>query len=139
VEELLCKLLNVHNVSDVRQIEIHTAEPLIPGPSHLEVEISIAKPKKYKWEYNGMVHQLFKDFKKTYDSVRRELLYNILILSTNEISQVDQNFLNETYNKVHTGKHFSDSCPIKNYLRDVLSQLLYNSASEHGIRKVKGN
>jgi hypothetical protein len=40
--------LNVHNVSDVRQIEIHTAEPLVPGPSHLEVEIAIAKLKKYK-------------------------------------------------------------------------------------------
>jgi hypothetical protein len=33
------QLLNVHNVSDVRQIEIHTAEPLVPGFSHLEVEI----------------------------------------------------------------------------------------------------
>jgi hypothetical protein len=41
-------LLKVHNVSDVRQIEVHTAEPLVPGPSHLEVEIAIAKLKKYK-------------------------------------------------------------------------------------------
>jgi hypothetical protein len=40
--------LNVHNVSNVRQIEIHTAEPLVPGPSHLEVEISIVRLKKYK-------------------------------------------------------------------------------------------
>jgi hypothetical protein len=32
-----------------------------------------------KWEYNETVHQLFVDFKKAYDSVRRELLYNILI------------------------------------------------------------
>jgi hypothetical protein len=32
------KMLNVHNVSGVRQIEIHTAEPLILGPSHLEAE-----------------------------------------------------------------------------------------------------
>jgi hypothetical protein len=32
-----------------------------------------------KWEYNGTVHQLFIDFKKAYDSVRREVLYNILI------------------------------------------------------------
>jgi hypothetical protein len=31
-----------------------------------------------KWEYNGAVHQLFIDFKKAYDSVRREALYNIL-------------------------------------------------------------
>jgi hypothetical protein len=38
----------VHNVSDFRQIEVHTAEPLVPGPSRLEVEIAIAKLKKYK-------------------------------------------------------------------------------------------
>jgi hypothetical protein len=31
-----------------------------------------------KWEYNGTVHQLFIDFKKTHDSVRK-VLYNILI------------------------------------------------------------
>jgi hypothetical protein len=42
------QLLNVHNVSDIRQIEVHTAEPLVPGPSCLEVEIAIAKLKKYK-------------------------------------------------------------------------------------------
>jgi membrane protein CcdC involved in cytochrome C biogenesis len=32
-----------------------------------------------KWEYNETVHQLFIDFKKAYDSVRRGVLYNILI------------------------------------------------------------
>jgi hypothetical protein len=32
-----------------------------------------------KWEYSETVHQLFIDFKKAYDSVRREVLYNILI------------------------------------------------------------
>jgi hypothetical protein len=32
-----------------------------------------------KLECNGTVHQLFIDFKKAYDSVRREALYNILI------------------------------------------------------------
>ena len=31
------------------------------------------------WEHNEAVHQLFIDFKKAYDSVRREALYNILI------------------------------------------------------------
>ena len=34
-----------------------------------------------KWEHNEAVHQLFIDFKKAYDSVRREALYNILSLS----------------------------------------------------------
>jgi hypothetical protein len=38
----------VHNVSDVRQIEVHAAEPLVPDPSRLEVEIAIEKFKKYK-------------------------------------------------------------------------------------------
>jgi hypothetical protein len=32
-----------------------------------------------KWEYNGMVHQLFVDIKKACDSVKREVLYNILL------------------------------------------------------------
>jgi hypothetical protein len=34
-----------------------------------------------KWEYNETVHQLFVDFKKAYDSIRGEVLYNILIES----------------------------------------------------------
>jgi hypothetical protein len=34
---------------------------------------------KKKWEYNETVYQLFIDFKKAYDSVWREVLYNILI------------------------------------------------------------
>jgi hypothetical protein len=38
----------VNNVSDIRQIEVHMAEPLVPGPSGLEVEIAIVKLKKYK-------------------------------------------------------------------------------------------
>jgi hypothetical protein len=40
------QLLNVHRVSYVRQIEIHTAEPLVPDPSPFEVEIAIENFKK---------------------------------------------------------------------------------------------
>jgi hypothetical protein len=32
-----------------------------------------------KWEHNETVHQLFIDFKQTYDLVWSEVLYNILI------------------------------------------------------------
>jgi hypothetical protein len=46
------QLLNVHTVSEVRQIEVHTAEPFGPGPSRLEVEIPIEKFKKYKFRQN---------------------------------------------------------------------------------------
>jgi hypothetical protein len=51
----LSQLLNVHNVSDVRQTEIHTAEPQVPGPSHLEIEISIAELKRYKSPYSPQI------------------------------------------------------------------------------------
>jgi hypothetical protein len=37
------QLLNVHSVSDVRQIEMHTAELLVPDHIPLEVEIAIAR------------------------------------------------------------------------------------------------
>jgi hypothetical protein len=38
----------VHNVSDVRQIEVYIVEPLVPGPSHLETESANAKLITYK-------------------------------------------------------------------------------------------
>jgi hypothetical protein len=44
-KDYFSQLLNVHNVSDVRQIEVHAAQPLVPGLSCLEVEIAIAKLK----------------------------------------------------------------------------------------------
>jgi hypothetical protein len=42
------QLLNVHRFSDVRQIEMYTAEPSVPDPSAFEVEITTAKLKRYK-------------------------------------------------------------------------------------------
>ena len=43
-----CQILNVHGVSGVRHAEIHTAEPLVPKPSVLEVELAIEKLKSHK-------------------------------------------------------------------------------------------
>jgi hypothetical protein len=40
------RLKNVHRVSDVRQIEVHTAEPLVSEPSPSEVEIAIPNLKR---------------------------------------------------------------------------------------------
>jgi hypothetical protein len=41
------QLWNVHGVNDVRQTEIHTAEPLVPEPSVFEVETAIKKLKRH--------------------------------------------------------------------------------------------
>jgi hypothetical protein len=40
---------------DVKQIEIHTAEPLVPYPSPFEVEIAVAKLKGYKSPGNDQI------------------------------------------------------------------------------------
>ena len=42
------QLLNMHGVNDVRQTEIHTAEPLMPEPSDFEFEFAIEKLKSHK-------------------------------------------------------------------------------------------
>jgi hypothetical protein len=45
----------VHGVRDVRQIEIHIAEPLVPHPGHFDVETAIVKLKKYKSPGNDQI------------------------------------------------------------------------------------
>jgi hypothetical protein len=42
------QLLNVYGVHDVRQTEIHTAEPLVPELSASEVVMAIEKLKRHK-------------------------------------------------------------------------------------------
>jgi hypothetical protein len=49
--------------------------------------------------------------------------------------------LNETYSKVHIGKHLSDTFPIQNGLKhgDALSPFLFNFALECAIRYFQEN
>jgi hypothetical protein len=43
VEKFFDQVLNVLGVRDVRQMDIHTAEPIVPEPSLVEVEIAVEK------------------------------------------------------------------------------------------------
>jgi hypothetical protein len=72
-----------------------------------------------KWEYNGTVHQLFISFKKAYDSVNREALYNILTEFgiPRKLVGLIKMCLNETYSIVRIGKNLSDKFTIENGLK----------------------
>jgi hypothetical protein len=56
------------------------------------------------------VHQLFIDFKKAYDSVRREALYNILVEFgiPKKLARLIRMCLTETYSRVRVDKNLSE-------------------------------
>ena len=96
-----------------------------------------------KWEYIEAAHLLFIDFKKAFDSVRWEVLYNILfefgfpqILVT-----LIKVCLTETYIRFRVDKNLPDMFLIRNGLKqvDALSPLLFYFALEYVIRTVQVN
>ena len=86
-------------------------QPHIRFTDHVFCILQILEKKK--WEYNEAVHRLFMDLKKAYDSVRREVLYTILIESAvpMKLIRLINMCLNETFNRVWAGKHLSDMIP----------------------------
>jgi hypothetical protein len=106
-----------------------------------KIRCSISVEYWKKWEYNGTVPQLFIDFKKAYDSVNREALYNILIefgIPRKLVGLIEM-CLNETYSRVRIGKNLSDKFTIENGLKqgDTLSPFLFNFALEYAIKRVQ--
>jgi hypothetical protein len=81
----------------------------------------------------------FVDFKKAYDSVRREVLYNTLIEFgiLMELARLVKLCLNEIYSRVRVGKNLSDIFPIRNGLKqgDSLKLLFFNFALDYAITK----
>jgi hypothetical protein len=88
--------------------------------------------------------QLFTDYEKAYDSVRREILYNILAEFgvARKLVRLIKMCLAETHSRFWVGKNLSDRFPIRNGLKrgDVLSPLFFNFALEWAIsRRVQVN
>jgi len=87
------------------------------------------------------VHQLFIDFKKAYDSVRR-VLYNTLIEFgiCMKLVRLIKVCLTETYSRVQVGKNLSHMFPVRNGLKqDDLTPLLFNFTLEYAIMRVQVN
>ena len=80
------QLLNVHGVNDIRQAEIHTAEPLVPEPSAFEVELVIEKLKIQKSPGIDQIPvEMIKEGSRTIPCAIRKLI--ICILNKEELPE----------------------------------------------------
>jgi hypothetical protein len=68
------------------------------------------------------VLQLFTDFNRSHNSVRKEVLYNILVEFWVGFIKI---YLNETFSRVHTGKCLSDNSPTRSGLKREALSLLF--------------
>ena len=87
--------------------------------------------------------QLFINFKTVYDSVRREVLNNILIefgIPVTPLSLIIM-CLTEVYRRIQVGRNLSEMFSIRNGLKqgDGLSPLLFSLLLEYAIRRVQVN
>ena len=75
------KILNINGVSDDRQAEIHTAEPLVSKPSVVEVELAIEKLKSHK---SPGIDQIPAKLVKAGGGTIRCAIYNLIIAIWNK-------------------------------------------------------
>jgi hypothetical protein len=68
-----------------------------------------------KWVYNWAVHQLFIDVKTAYDTVQREVLYNIVIQFGIPVELIRSVKICLKFKpiRVWVGKRLSDTFPVK--------------------------
>jgi len=83
---------------------------------------------------NEAVYLLYINFKKIYDSVKREILYIILFEYVIHIKLVSyphetryayKNYRTETYSRVRVGKNLSDMFPIKIFRKKCIIDIVF--------------
>jgi hypothetical protein len=96
--------------------------------------------------YNKTVHQLFIEFKRVYDSVRREVFYSILIEFgvPMKLVRLIKMCLNETYSKICIGKHLPDKVSCAEWFKTrrcfiaIAFQLCFRICHEEGPERPGG-
>jgi len=76
--KLYSMLLSIHVVNDVRQTEIHTAEPFVSEPSAFEFELAIENLNRHKSPGTGQIPvEMNKESSKTIRSEIHPLIFSI--------------------------------------------------------------
>jgi hypothetical protein len=83
-----------------------------------------------KWEYNGTLHQTSIHFKKAYDSVKREVLYNVLTEFGKPRKLAGVIKLCLVQYSTYRQKSVQISCSEWSEIRDALLPLLFTSTAE---------
>lgn len=82
-----------------------------------------------KWEFGQVLHQLFVDFKKAYDSTKRNKMYQILVFLgvPKKLVKLVRVCLNESSGRVRVGDNVSEPFQIRDGLKqgDGLSTTLF--------------
>jgi hypothetical protein len=70
--------LNIHGFNDVRETELHTAEPLLPEPSAFELELAIENKKPKSPRVDQIPAELFKAECRTVRCEIYKLIFSFL-------------------------------------------------------------
>jgi hypothetical protein len=99
----------------IKLLEITSVDFYVIDQRLIRSFISITYWSKSWRDYNGTVHQLFIDFKKAYDSVRREVLFNFLneFGVPRKLVGLIKMCLNETYSRVRIDKICQSSLALR--------------------------
>jgi hypothetical protein len=75
------QLLNIRGVNDVRQTEVHTAEPIVPEPSAFEVEMTTEKLRRHT---SPGINQIPAELIKAGGRIIRSEIYKLIICIWNK-------------------------------------------------------
>ena len=94
---------------------------------------------KKKWEFGQPVHQLYIDFKKAYDFIKRERIFGFLtrLRVPKKLINLVQVCLKDTRGRVKIDSQVSETFNIHSGLKHGNAPLLFNLILEYAIKKVQ--
>lgn len=113
------------------------------GKSTIDQLTIVGQLVKKKYEFRQNIWQVFVDFKKAYDSIHRDSLYNIMheFGFTSKLISLTKLCMNNTKYQVRVDQTLSEKFEVITGLKqgDANSPLMFNIALEKIIRYVKNN